>query len=356
MRPGLPLAFIWVTISIIGYWRYPIIEEVDVSKTGQSSPSASIKPPEFQLEIVPLSVDFGDQFIGEICRSKVVLQNNSSQNLVIRNISSTCGCLTTFSGDVELAAGENCKLPIEINTVHKAVGEFKGRFTISVTSGEQQTTKIIPVSVNLNSRGLLVCEPKFISLGQVQSGSNVKFSLKCIAKVSETNQSQLEWRVSCPTWANSVEKEDENSIQVDFVGLVPNRTGPLLDNIQIVHHDRTIKVSISGDVIGALSFKPNRIVHVMGAGDTMCEHDIKLSCSKGKKFELNSISYENIPSASVKVVVYKSEKEGLRGKLRFNLDLISKSQIIKGTIVAHCVVEGDELDVTLPVIIIRRSF
>jgi hypothetical protein len=307
------------------------------------------------LRVDPRTIDFGSHLIGEMCRKTAVLTNESREEIWIHKISSSCGCMSTFTEEFVLRPGEHRELSFEIDTSRKEPGKFNGQYTISVLQGNRWSSVAIPVRADLDRRGLLVCDPAAISFGRVQVGHPVKFRVNC--KCDDTNavSSTQKWEVQCPPWlSGQVNQLADNNVNIDFEGLAPKSIGNLRGIALVTRNGRTSEIAISGIVVGAVSFDAEQLVRVLNPGESASEFELLLSHAQGKDFALSSIHYEGMLKDSFKVQTTPSKAGVQLIHVNFDFESIKGTQVVTGALLASCSVDGDELKASLPLIIVRR--
>ncbi len=322
-------------------------------KAPHELPIGKVATPRLRLE--PSAVDFGNRWIGDTCRMNVVLTNDSLRDIRIRKVSSSCGCLSTFADEFVLASGERREVSIEVDTARKEAGVFNGRITLSADTGADALASEIPVTVNLAHRSLVTCEPSAISLGHMLASQPVKFSLKCRCEGQDNSGSQQNWKVETAPWLKiTMVHELANEAEIECEGFAPKKTGSLTDVVSVTRNGRKVDVSVNGFVTGIVAFDAGQIVHVIKSGETGFERSVRLSHVKGGDFELRSISYEGPFAKSFQVTTRQVLKSEQSIRLTFNSELAETTRVVKGVLAASCLVDGDELNVTLPVIVVRR--
>ncbi|MCP4157966.1 MAG: DUF1573 domain-containing protein [bacterium] len=112
-----------------------------------------------KMEFVETTVDFGEIESGKIAELKFAFKNTGDTTLIIKNVSSSCGCTATRLEKKEYEPGESGVIPVKFNSKG-----YNGRVTKSITITTNDKENVysrlkIKGKVNLKDFAAIEIEP-----------------------------------------------------------------------------------------------------------------------------------------------------------------------------------------------------
>ena len=111
-------------------------KDVNVSQSGNGSSSASLPEIKFTEEVH----DFGKITQGERVKTNFTFTNTGRSNLIISNVSTTCGCTVADYPKDPIAPGKGGKIEVEFNSEGKS-GNVERKITV-VSNCEPNATSL----------------------------------------------------------------------------------------------------------------------------------------------------------------------------------------------------------------------
>lgn len=342
----LPTAALLVTLAVLIIhfgWHGQISGEI----------SSSVAPAEqlTELTVTPSKLSLGRRRLGETLKLTLEVSNTAKSECTISNIATSCGCTSVTENRFRLLPGERRMLPITIYTTHRDPGEF---VTLITFHGELDARKIsleVPIRGELYKHAPLCCEPTSIWLGLLSPGQLVEtqFTLK-----SESTFEPSTVRLDLPSWLSAILSESTPRRAIFKVtGKVPFETGALRAAIGITAGELDAETELHGTVAADVEFEIERLVRIVPYSADVVERVI-LRHRKGKDFILENVEfvgdYEYVDCSYADLT---PSQKSVTVNIQAGPSKISGSRAIRGKVRASCCINGEDLTVNLPIVIVK---
>jgi hypothetical protein len=274
--------------------------------------------------------------------------------LFIESVSTSCGCVTAFKGEIRLEPGDKYSLPVRVNTSAKSVGEFHG--TVSMHLLNETNTRIvqIPITATLARRGELQCDPGVLSFGVVAPGEAVSRSFKCRSH-DEFSLSEASVRIlKGPAWLDAnIESREKMALDIVLKGTAPMRTGTIADVLQLAIGDHVTSLPVQATICSTLAFEVTNVTKVLSPEQPVFEQDLKLLHAEGERFDVREVKYEG-SHAELVTIETRGPEDDHKIRVAVRPAKVGREKLVRGSVVASCLVDGDEIEVALPLLVVRR--
>lgn len=325
------------------------------SPAADSTHSNDVSHPEGDgLRIVPPLIEFGHRWIGDPCEAAMSLRNDGAAPLTARPAATSCGCVTAFDGEIVLDAGKQHSIPVRVDTSGKSPGEFRGTISMEVKRGNERKDVQVAILATLARRGELQCSPRVLVVGQISPCDRVSATFDCWCRSGDGRLSGSARIVDGPDWLEAwIVSRDREKFTVAVEGIAPRRTGVLTGSLRLAIGDHVNTLPIQGAICSELAFDAGNVVKVLSPDQPALERLLPLRHASGGKFDVTAVKYEG---SHADLVTVDSVGTNHRAEIRLIVQptTAGSPSVVRGSVVASCLVDGKDIEVALPVVVVRR--
>lgn len=207
---------------------------------------------ESHIKFKETTIDFGEVNSGEIVDIKFEFENTGDSILIIKNISTSCGCAAAKLEKKEYQPGEKGALPVKFNS-----RGYYGRVTKSITMATNDKDNVysrlkITGKVILKNFAAIGLEPDLLDFEKVNIG---KIFLK---KMSVMNTGTIDLKIIEVTHSPEIVPEfnekiikpgEDTTVKITFKPMQKGRFSTFLKIKTNAHRQRLMIVRINADII-----------------------------------------------------------------------------------------------------------
>ncbi len=204
-----------------------------------------------KIQFESTTVEFGEKESGEIATVQFKFKNVGKDVLVIKNISSSCGCTVPQLDKKEYQPGESGVLPVQFNT-----RGYNGKVvkTITVNSNDSENGMIqlnIAGTVNMKDFAVMELDSDKLDFGDLVKGK--KYS----KKVTIRNTGTIELKIIEVTHGadmypifpkKELKAHEEMNMEIVFTPMDPGKINNFLKIMTNAYQSRMMIVKITADV------------------------------------------------------------------------------------------------------------
>lgn len=212
---------------------------------------ASFLPAKSQIKFKQSVFDFGEVNSGDEVSASFEFENAGDSILIIKNVSTTCGCTTTQLEKLEYQPGEKGTIPAKFNSKGYS-GKVTKTITVSSNDEASPYSRLeITGKVNLKDFAEMEATPDTLDFGKMEIGKT--YSKKVILK----NPGNLDLEIIEITHGPEInigflDKKIRPGAEVPVeVALKPMQEGPLTTFLRLrtnAYRQRLMIVRISGEI------------------------------------------------------------------------------------------------------------
>ncbi|MCP4365848.1 MAG: DUF1573 domain-containing protein [Planctomycetes bacterium] len=201
---------------------------------------------------------FGDVYRGDKVSHSFVFENIGSDDLVIENVKTSCGCTVAAPTRESIPPGTTARIEITLRT-----GSFRGDIskTITVSSNDSENPSYI-LTVGAHVKEEVVAEPRNLWLDQIKQGLSVTKDVE-IKPVSGLKLKVTKARATSPLLKLHYKKKGEENAYV--LSVTTRKDAPLgrfTGDIQVFTNSgkqRLLVIPFFGEIISDVSVFPAKV-------------------------------------------------------------------------------------------------
>lgn len=320
-----------ISITIITLLIFIIkfdISIADIAKTEENNKKATEKP---RISFAENRYDFGKIYIGESLKHGFKFKNIGSDELIIKNVKSSCGCTAALVSKDRLLNNEEGEVEIKFNP-----GSFVGKVTKSVVvNSNDPENPQYKLTITGEIIEEVIVNQKLINFGIIKKGGTRTRNIE-IKTVPELNIEIKKVESPNPYITIAQNKIQDNhynyQVEISEYDYVGRFTGIIFIYTSSSKQER-IDIPFFGEIVGDITFYPE----VLSFGYMQKGQDVKKTVivnfmNKDIKIEKIEIdpdigNYQVSELHNSKKIDVKLGKDSAVGKITGNLKIYTNSSI-----------------------------